>query len=91
MPAETERAWSILTSFEEFRWEAVGLWLVEKSVVRTFGTRSPLWSLSLRVVERKSMKRSHLALGVSDLAVAPPSWLMTARETRDGRSAAETK
>ncbi len=29
MPAETERAWSILTSFEEFRWEAVGICLVE--------------------------------------------------------------
>ena len=31
MPAEIERAWSILTSFEEFIWEAVGIWLVTVS------------------------------------------------------------
>ena len=38
------------------------------------GSCDPTWrSLSVRVLERKAMKRFHLALGVSDVETFPPS------------------
>jgi hypothetical protein len=52
MPAETERAWSILTRLEEFRWEAVGLWFVQKSRHSTLSLDLPLTGPSVSRKER---------------------------------------